>query len=125
MNPTGTPRRIHVDSTWVLRRYVLYQILTNFHVIPTYFFDEISVIEKSTSFPRTFFDVISMVKKSNWLPRTFFDVISLVKISTVFLLTFFRLNFDGRKTHFVSMNSASFLVSCKLMKTFEGCFLCK
>ena len=36
--PTGTPRRIHIDSTSILRQYVKDQILTNFHVISTYFF---------------------------------------------------------------------------------------
>ena len=82
------------------------QILTNFYVISTYFFDVISMVEKSmlfprtffnvismveksTLFPHTFFDVISMVEKSTSFPRTFLDVISLVEISTVFLLTFF------------------------------------
>ena len=64
------------------------QISTNFHVISTYFFDVISLIEKSTSFPRTFFDIISMVEKSTLFQRTFFNVISFVEISTVFLLTF-------------------------------------
>ena len=62
--PTGTPRQIDVDSTWILRGYVEDQISTNFHVISRYFFDVISLIEKSTSFPRTFFDVILMVEKS-------------------------------------------------------------
>ena len=85
----GTPRRIDVDSTGSLRRYVEDQIFTNFHVVFTYFFDVISLIEKSTSFPRTFFDVISMVEKSTLFPRAFFDVISFVEISTVFLPTFF------------------------------------
>ena len=83
-SPTGTPRRIHVDSTWILRRYVQDQILTNFHVIFAYFFDVISLVEKSTWFPRTFFDVISMVEKSTLFPRTFFDVISMVEKSTLF-----------------------------------------
>ena len=86
---TGTPRRIDVDSTWILHRYVEDQISTNFHVISTYFFDKISLIEKSTSFPRTFFGVISMVKKPTLFPRTFFGVFSLVEISTFFPRTFF------------------------------------
>ena len=59
--PTGTPRRIDVDSTWTLRRYVKDQISTNFHVISAYFFDVISMVQKSTWFPRTFFDVISLI----------------------------------------------------------------
>ena len=84
-NPTGTPRRIHVDSTRILRRYVEDQISTNFHVISTYFFDVILLVEKSTWFPCIFFNVISLVEKSTLFPRIFF-----------------RCNFDGRKTHVVS-----------------------
>ena len=75
------------------------------HVVSTYFFDVISLVEKSTSFPRTFFDVISMVKKSMLFPRTLFDVISIVEISTLFLLTFFDVIWMGK-------NSISFLVTC-------------
>ena len=102
----GIPRRIDVDSTWILHRYVEDQISTNFHVVSTYFFDVVLLIEKSTSFPRSFFAVVSMVEKSTLFPRTFydgmlmvekstlfsrtfFDVISFVEISTVFPLTFF------------------------------------
>ena len=113
--PTGTPRRIHVDSTWILRRYVEEQISTNFHVISAYFFDVISMVEKSTWFPRTLFDVISLVEKSTWFPGTFFDVISMVEICTLFLLTFFDVILMGK-------DLTSFLVSCKLMKTFEKVF---
>ena len=86
------------NSTWILRRYVEDQISTNFYVISAYFFDVISMAEKSTLFPRTFVDVISMVE-----------------ICTLFLLTFFDLILMGK-------NSTSFLVSCKLMKTFEKVF---
>ena len=130
--PTGTPRGIHVDSTWILRRYIQDQIPTNFRVISAYFFDVISIVEKSTwfsrtffgvislvekstLFPRTFFDVISMVEKFMWFPRIFFDVISLVEICTLFLLNFFDVILIGK-------DLTSFLVSCKLMKTFEKVF---
>ena len=147
--PTGTPRRIHVDSTWLLRRYVEDQISANFHVLSTYFFDVISMVEKSTFFPRTlfavismvekstlfprtfigvillvenstlfsrtFFDVVSMTEKSTLFPRTFFHVILVVEICTLFLLTFFDVILMGK-------NSTSFLVSCKLMKTFKKVF---
>ena len=113
--PTGTPRRIHVDSTWILRRYVEEQISTNFHVISAYFFDVISMVKKSTWFPRTLFDVISLVEKSTWFPGTFFDVISMVEICTLFLLTFFDLILMGK-------DLTLFLVSYKLMKTFENFF---
>ena len=75
-------------STWILRRYAEDQISTNFHVISTNFFEEISLIEKSTSFPRTFVDVISMVEKSTLFPRTFSDVTSMVEKSTLFPRTF-------------------------------------
>ena len=110
--PTGTPRRIDVDSTWILCRYVEDQISTNFHVISAYFFDVVSLVEKSTWFPRTFFDVISLVEKSTWFPRIFFDIISMVEKSTLFPRTFFdvismvvvstyfyRCNFDGWNMH--------------------------
>ena len=60
------------------------QISANFHVISAYFFNVISMVEKSTLFPRTLFDVISMVEKSTLFPRTFFDVISMVEKSTLF-----------------------------------------
>ena len=110
--PTGTPRRIDVDSTWIFRRYVEDQISTNFHVISAYFFDVILLVEKSTLFPRSFFDVISMVKKSTLFLRTLFDVVSMVEIYTLFLLTFFDVILMVKYP-------TSFLVSCKLMKTFE------
>ena len=86
----STPRRIDVDSTSILRRYMEDQISTNFHVISTYFFDVISLIEKSTSFPRTFFDVISMVEISTFFPRTFFNIILMFEKSTLFPRTFFN-----------------------------------
>ena len=121
-NSTGTPSRIHVDSTGILRRYVEDQISTNFHVISSYFFDVILMVRKSTSFPRTFFDVISLIQKSTLFPRTFFDVISLIEKSTLFPRTFFDViclveictlflltSFD---VILLGKNSTSFLVSC-------------
>ena len=89
-NPMGTPHRFDVDLTLILRRYVEDQMSTNFHVISTFFFDVISLIEKSTSFSRTFFDVISMVEISAFFPRTFFDIISMFEKSTLFPRTFFN-----------------------------------
>ena len=73
-NPKGTLRQIYVGSTSILRRYVEDQISRNFHVISTYFFDVISMVEKSTLFPRTFIGVILLVEKSTLFPGTFFDV---------------------------------------------------
>ena len=100
-NPTGTPRRTDLDSTLILRPYAEDQIVVNFHVTFTCFFDIILLIEKFTSFPRTFFDVMSMVEKSKLLSRTFIDVISLVKKNSCVSTYFFRCNFDGRKIHVV------------------------
>ena len=105
-----------VDLTSILRWYVEDQTSTNFHVISTYFFDVILLIEKSTLFPRTFFDAISMVEKSILFPRTFFDVILMEEKSTLSALTFFEEISMGK-------NLALFLVGCKLMKTFEEVFL--
>ena len=87
--PTDTLRQIDVDSTWILHRYVEDQISTNFHVISTYFFDVISLIEKYTSFPRTFFGVISMVQKSTLFSLNFFDVTLIFEKSTLIARTFF------------------------------------
>ena len=55
----------------VLRRYVEDQISTSFHVISGYFFDVISIVEKSTLFPRTFIRVISLVKNARCFHVTF------------------------------------------------------
>ena len=82
-------RAHHVESTSILRRYVEEQISTNFHAISTYFFDVISLTEKSSLVPHTFFDAILLVEKSTLFPRTFFDVILLVEKSTLFPGTFF------------------------------------
>ena len=89
LNLTGIPRGINVDSTSILPWYVKDQILTNLHIISTYFFDVISLVEKSKMFSRTFFYVISMVGKFMLFPRIFFDVISMVKNSTLIWRTFF------------------------------------
>ena len=62
-----------------------------------------------------FFDVISMVEKSTLFPPTFIGVISMVDICTLFLLTIFDVILMGK-------DLASFLVSCKLIKTFEKVF---
>ena len=89
LNPTDTPRWIDVDSTWILRWYLEGQISKNFHVIyVSYFFDVISLVEKSTSFPRTFFDVISMIQISMLFPRTLLVLILMVEKSTLFPRTF-------------------------------------
>ena len=133
---------LHVISKNFFDVILLIEKSTSF---PRTFLDVISMVEKYTLFPRTFFDVISMVEKSTLFPGSlfdvisihpantyFFDVISVVEISTAFLLTFFNLIlmveksalFAGTFSDKISMYSTSFLVSCKLMKTFEGVFLC-
>ena len=56
-----------------------------------------------------------MVEKSTLIPSTFIGVISMVEICTLFLLTFFDVILMGK-------DLTSFLVSCKLMKTFEKFF---
>ena len=129
----------------ILHRHVKCQISTNFHVISTNFFDVISLIEKSTSFPRTFFlcnfdgrknHVVSKYffwcnfdgRKIHVLPRTFLDVISLVEISkffhvismveksTVFTRTFFEEISRGK-------NLTSFLVKLQANENLRGGFL--
>ena len=48
--PTGTPRRIDVESTWILRQFVEDQISTNFQASSTYFFDIISLSKNPRRF---------------------------------------------------------------------------
>ena len=99
--PTGTPRRIHVDSMWVLRRYVEDQISTNFHLISEYFFDVISIVEKSTLFPHTFFqcnfDDLKIHIVSTYYYRCNFKGRNMHIVFTYF----FRRNFDGQRFDFV------------------------
>ena len=125
-----------------------WRISTSF---PRTFFDVTLMVEKSTLFPSIFFDVISMFEKSTFFPHTFFDVIFMVKKSPcnhiLFVCNFSCQNIHGVSIHAlillnltltvkkstlfehtffdeISMNSMSFLISCKLMKTLEGVFLC-
>ena len=132
MIPTGTPHRIHVDSTWILRRYVEDQISTNFHVVSTYFFpcnftgQKIHVV--STYFFRCNFAGRKIHVVSTYFFRCNFDGRKIHVVSTYF----FRCNFDGRNMHIVftyffdvillGKDLTLFLVSCKLMKTFKKFF---
>ena len=134
-NPTGTPRRTDLDSTLILRPYAEDQIVVNFHVTFTCFFDIILLIEKFTSFPRTFFwrDVdgwkiqvaftyfywcdFSGQKKLMLFPLTFFDVILMVEKSTLFSII------SSTKLRRAKIRRR-FWLNCKLMKTFEDVFLC-
>ena len=49
-NPTGTTRRIDIDSMSILLRYIKKKMSTNFHVVSTYFFGLISMNENSHRF---------------------------------------------------------------------------
>ena len=70
-------------------------------VVSTYFFDVISITEKSTSFRRTWFDAVSKGEKSTLFQRTLFDAISMSKKSTSFQCTFFDLiSMDGKLAFF-------------------------
>ena len=84
------------------------------HVVSTYFFDGISLVEISTFFPRTFFNVISLVEKSTLFPSSFFNVIFMVEKSMSCARTFIRRNFDGAESR------CRFRLSCKLMKTLRS-----
>ena len=88
-------RKIHVVSTYFFR--------CNFdgrriHIVSTYFF-------------RCNFDG----RKIHVVSRTFISVTSMVVLCTLFLPTFFEVILMGKYL-------TSFLVSCKLMKTFEKVF---
>ena len=87
-----TQRAHHFESTSIPRGYYVVSSKSKFRQNSTsfmHFFDVISLIEKSTSFPRTFFSVISLFEISTMFPRTFFDVISMVEKPTLFPPTFF------------------------------------
>ena len=129
---TGTPRRIDVDSTWNLHRYVEDQTSTNFHVISTYFFDVISLIEKFTSLPRTFFDITSLVEKIHVVSTYFFRCNFAGQKLLVVYTYFYRRNFDGRKIHVVytyffneismGKNSTSFVIKLSGNENLRGGF---
>ena len=133
---TSNPRRFHVDST------NFHVIFTGFfrcyfadrkiHVVFMYFFrcnfDGRKIHVVFTYFFRCNFDGRKIHLATTYFFQCNFSRRNIHDVSTYF----FRLNFDGRKIHFfahnffdeISMKSTSFLVSCKLMKTFEGVFLC-
>ena len=85
--PTGTPRQIDVNLTFILRRSVEDQISTNFHVISAYFFDGNFADRK-----------IHVVSKFFWY--NFADQ-KIHVVST----NFFRCNFSSRDTHGASTYS--------------------
>ena len=116
--PTGTPRRRPNFNEFPRHFRVLFQC--NFdgrkiHIVSTYSFrcnfDGRKIHVVSTYFFRCNFDG----RKIHVVSRTFISVISMVEICTLFLLTFFDVILMGK-------DLTSFLVSCKLMKTFEKVF---
>ena len=122
---TDTPRRINVDLMSILRRYVEKKTSISFHVISTYFFDAISMGEKSTSFRRTFFNVtlISEDFVSTYLLRCNFDERKIHFVSTHFV----RRNFDERNIDvilmcffFISMDKNSTMFRCIFWRNLDG-----
>ena len=125
---TSNPRRFDVDITSIRRRANFDEFPRHFrvlfrcnfdgrkiHVVSTYFFrcnfDGRKIHIVSTYFFRCNFDG----RKIHVVSRTFISVISMVEICTLFLLTFFDVILMGK-------DLASFLVSCRLTKTFEKVF---
>ena len=125
---TSNPRRFDVDITSIRPRPNFDEFPRHFrvlfrcdfagwkiHVVSTYFFrcnfDGRKIHIVSTYFFRCNFDG----RKIHVVSRTFISVISMVEICTLFLLTFFDVIL-------MSKDLTSFLVSCKLMKTFEKVF---
>lgn len=90
-SPRDTTREIDVNSISILCQYAGNKILTGFHVVFTYFFDEILMGEKSTSFLQTFVEVILMSWKSSSFRRTWFNVNSMCEKLTSFWRTLFNL----------------------------------
>ena len=122
-------RRLYVDTTLTRRapnfdefpRHSHVPFPYNFadrkiHVVSTFLFGGISLVEISTFFPRTFFNVISLVEKSTLFPSSLFNVIFMVKKSTSCASTFIRRNLNGAKSR------CRFRLSCKLMKTLRFSF---
>ena len=105
-------RKIHVVSTYFFRCNFTGRKI---HAVSAYFlrcnFDGRKIHIVSTYFFRCNFDG----RKIHVVSRTFISVISMVEICTLFLLTFFDVILMGKDLR-------SFLVSCKLMKTFEKVF---
>ena len=104
--PTGTQRRIHIDSTWILRWYVEHQISTNFHVISTYFFDVILMVEKIHAVSMHFFQSNFAGWKIEVFSTYFYQCIFACRRFHVVSTYLFCGNFDGWKnlTYFFQHN---------------------
>ena len=100
-----------VDITSIRRRANFDQFPPHFRVLFRCNFDGRKIHVVSTYFFRCNFDG----RKIHVVSRTFISVISMVEICTLFLLTFFDVILMGK-------DLTSFLVSCKLMKTFDKFF---
>ena len=108
---TSNPRRFDVDITSICRRPNFDKFPRHFRVLFRCDFAGRKIHVVSTYFFRCNFDG----RKIHVVSRTFISVISMVEICTLFLLTFFDVILMGK-------DLTSFLVSCKLMKTFEKVF---
>ena len=103
-------RKIHVVSMYFFRRNF---DVRKIHIVSTYFFrcnfDGRKIHIVSTYFFRCNFDG----RKIHGVSTYFSDLILMVEKCTLFAHTF---------VDEISMKSTSFLVSCMLIKTFEGGF---
>ena len=109
-------------TTLILHWYIEDQISTKFHVTFTYFFDVISLMRKSTSFPRTFVPVILLLQKSTLFPRTFFDVILMVGKSTLFSHSFFDVISMIEKSMFYARTFIGLILLAKKSTLFPRTF---
>ena len=99
-------RKLHVVSTYVFRHHFDGRKI---HIVPTYF-------------SRCNFDGWKIHLATTYFFRCNFSLRHIHGVSTYF----FQLNFDGRKIHFFcTYFFQRNLVNCKLMKTFDGVFLCQ
>ena len=104
-------RGFDVDITSIRRRPNFDEFPRHFRVLFRCDFAGRKIHIVSTYFFRCNFDD----RKIHVVSRTFISVISMVEICTLFLLTFFDVILMGK-------DLTSFLVSCKLIKTFEKVF---
>ena len=119
-SPRGTTRKIDVNSMSILCQYVENKISTSFHVVFTYFFDEILMGKISTSFLQTFVEVISMSWKSSSFWRTWFNVNSMCEKLTSFRRTLFNLILMGE----ISTSFRCTLINLILMGEKSTSFWC-
>ena len=125
---TSNPRRFDVNITSICRRQNFDEFPRHFRVLFRCDFAGQKILVVSAYFLRCNFDgrkihIVSAYffqcnfdgRKIHVVSGTVISVISMVEICTLFLLTFFDVILMGK-------DLTSFLVSCKLMKTFEKVF---